>query len=75
MDWTMGGGGPEEGTAGSLFVISQLKRTVEKSNRGCSASNIARSVFDCNSQMVRAIRTRCNACIAARGQYFEQYLH
>lgn len=23
----------------------------------------------------RAVRTRCNACIAARGQHFEQYLH
>ena len=23
----------------------------------------------------RAFRTRCNICIAAKGQHFEQYLH
>ena len=35
--------------AGSLFVANQLKRTIEKTNRCCSASNIARLVFGYNT--------------------------
>jgi len=60
--------GPE---SGSLFILVNSREQFR--NRIKVA--VHQILPDQCLTATRAVRTRCNACIAAGGQHFEQYLH